>query len=74
MVLRNIVRIDEEKCNGCGLCMKIPFKDVTVDLRGSVAKTETINTPEAYKKLVPDLNTPEAYKNGDTLWLISLNQ
>ncbi|MDH5690682.1 MAG: 4Fe-4S binding protein, partial [Candidatus Bathyarchaeota archaeon] len=21
MVLRNIVRIDEKKCNGCGLCI-----------------------------------------------------
>ncbi len=57
MVLRNIVKINEEKCSGCSLCVKTTFKDITVDLRGNVAKTETKNTPEAYKKLVPDLKT-----------------
>jgi hypothetical protein len=38
MAVRNIVKIDEEKCNG----LKIAFEDITVDLRGNVSRTETI--------------------------------
>lgn len=36
--VRNIVKIDEEKCNG----LKMAFEDVMVDLHGNVSRTETV--------------------------------
>ncbi len=37
MVVRNIVRIDEELCNGCGLCVT-PCAEGAITLVGGKAK------------------------------------
>lgn len=36
MIKRKVIKIDEEKCNGCGLC--IPIREVIISIKGEKLK------------------------------------